>query len=102
MKSIFSCGSEEQKQRRLGPMARPEKTGAFAPTEPDHGSDAVSSETTATPTPDGDSDVLDGHKKWIGNGIVADVVVVGRGTPWTRQSRGPWSRRAPLATTPRS
>jgi glutaryl-CoA dehydrogenase len=47
MRSIASCGSEEQKQRWLPPMARLERIGAFALTEPDHGSDSVSLETTA-------------------------------------------------------
>jgi glutaryl-CoA dehydrogenase len=43
-------------------------------TEPDHGSDSVGLETTARR--DGDAWVLDGSKKWIGNGSIADVVVV--------------------------
>ena len=79
MRSIASCGSEEQKQRWLPPMARLERIGAFALTEPDHGSDSVSLETTARR--DGDCWVLDGHKKWIGNGTIADVVVV-----WARDT----------------
>ncbi|MGD0687444.1 MAG: acyl-CoA dehydrogenase family protein [Streptosporangiaceae bacterium] len=79
MKSIARCGSEQQKQRWLGPMARLEKIGAFALTEPEHGSDSVSLETTARP--DGDSWVISGHKKWIGNGSIADVVVV-----WARDT----------------
>jgi len=41
MQSIARCGSEEQKQRWLPPMARLEKIGAFALTEPEHGSDSV-------------------------------------------------------------
>lgn len=79
MRSIAHCGSEEQKQRWLPPMARLERIGAFALTEPDHGSDAVSLATTARR--DGDSWVLDGHKKWIGNGSIADVVIV-----WARDT----------------
>lgn len=79
MRSIAYCGSEEQKERWLPPMARLEKIGAFALTEPDHGSDSVSLETTARR--DGDSWVLDGAKKWIGNGSIADVVVV-----WARDT----------------
>ena len=47
MRSIASFGSEEQKQRWLPPMARMDALGAFALTEPDHGSDSVSLETTA-------------------------------------------------------
>jgi glutaryl-CoA dehydrogenase len=79
MKSIAMLGSEEQKQRWLPPMARLEAIGAFALTEPDHGSDSVALETTARR--DGDSYVLNGHKKWIGNGTIADVVVV-----WARDT----------------
>jgi glutaryl-CoA dehydrogenase len=79
MKSIALCGSEEQKQRWLPPMARLEKIGAFALTEPDHGSDSVALETTARP--DGESYVLNGSKKWIGNGSIADVIVV-----WARDT----------------
>jgi len=79
MKSIALCGSEEHKQRWLGPMARLEKIGAFALTEPEHGSDAVALETTATR--DGESYVINGSKKWIGNGSIADIVVV-----WARDT----------------
>jgi glutaryl-CoA dehydrogenase len=74
MRSIAMLGSEEQKRRWLPPMARLEALGAFALTEPDHGSDSIALETTARR--DGDHWVLDGHKKWIGNGSIADVVVV--------------------------
>jgi glutaryl-CoA dehydrogenase len=79
MRSIHMLGSEEQKRRWLPQMARVEKLGAFALTEPDHGSDSVSLETTARR--DGDEYVLDGAKRWIGNGTVAEVVVV-----WARDA----------------
>ena len=55
-------------------MARLEKIGAFALTEPAHGSDSVALETIARR--DGDGWILDGAKRWIGNGTIADVVVV--------------------------
>ena len=74
MKSIDLLGSEEQKERWLPAMARLEEVGAFALTEPDHGSDSVALETRARR--DGDTWVLDGAKRWIGNGSIADVVVV--------------------------
>ncbi len=74
MQSIAMLGSEEQKQRWLPAMARLEKLGAFALTEPMHGSDSVALETAARR--EGDEWVLDGAKKWIGNGTVADVIVV--------------------------
>jgi glutaryl-CoA dehydrogenase len=79
MRSIATLGSDEQKERWLGPMARLEKIGAFALTEPLHGSDSVSLETSARR--DGDTWVLNGRKKWIGNGTIADVVVV-----WARDT----------------
>ena len=79
MRSIAMLGSEEQKQRWLPSMARMEQLGAFALTEPDHGSDSVSLETTARR--EGDEYVIDGAKRWIGNGTVADVVVV-----WARDA----------------
>ena len=74
MKAIAMLGSEEHKQRWLRPMARLEKIGAFALTEPEHGSDSVALETRARR--DGDAYVIDGAKRWIGNGTIADVVVV--------------------------
>jgi glutaryl-CoA dehydrogenase len=74
MQSIAMHGSEEQKQRLLPAMTRMEKLGAFALTEPQHGSDSVALETSARR--DGDGWVINGQKKWIGNGSVADVVVL--------------------------
>jgi len=82
MQSIAMLGSEEQKQRWLPGMARLEKLGAFALTEPAHGSDSVALETSARRVKaGGDSWVIDGAKKWIGNGTLADVVVV-----WARDA----------------
>jgi glutaryl-CoA dehydrogenase len=74
-------GSEEQKERWLPSMARLEKLGAFALTEPDHGSDSVALETTARR--EGGEYVIDGAKRWIGNGSLADVVVL-----WARGEDG--------------
>ena len=74
MGSINLLGSEEQKHRWLPPMARLEKIGAFGLTEPHHGSDSVSLETTARR--DGDEYVLNGAKRWIGNASFADVTVI--------------------------
>jgi glutaryl-CoA dehydrogenase len=74
-------GSEEQRERWLPEMARLEKIGAFALTEPQHGSDAVALQTSARR--DGDEWVLTGQKKWIGNGSIADRVIV-----WARDDDG--------------
>jgi glutaryl-CoA dehydrogenase len=74
MGALNILGSDEQKDRWLPALARINKTGAFALTEPDHGSDSVALETSARR--DGDHWVLNGHKRWIGNGHVADVIVL--------------------------
>jgi glutaryl-CoA dehydrogenase len=75
MGSIDLCGSPEQRERWLPAMARLEKIGAFGLTEPHGGSDVARGlETTARR--DGDDWVLDGEKRWIGNGTFADLVVV--------------------------
>jgi glutaryl-CoA dehydrogenase len=81
MKSIAMLGSEEQKERWLPSMASLDEIGAFALTEPEHGSDAVALETRARRI--GDEYVLDGAKRWIGNGTIADVIVV-----WARGEDG--------------
>ncbi len=74
MGSIALLGSEEQKQRWLPGMAALRLIGAFALTEPEHGSDSVRLETSARRA--GGSWVLNGAKRWIGNASFADVVVV--------------------------
>ena len=79
MKAIELLGSPEQQARWLGPMARLDAIGAFALTEPDHGSDSVALETSARR--EGDTWVLNGAKRWIGNGTIADVAVV-----WARST----------------
>jgi glutaryl-CoA dehydrogenase len=81
MQSIALLGNEEQRERWLPAMARMEKIGAFGLTEPQHGSDAVGLETSARR--DGDSFVLNGQKKWIGNGSIADHVII-----WARGEDG--------------
>ena len=81
LRSIAFHGSAEQRARWLGPLAAGEKLGAFALTEPAHGSDAVALETTAVL--DGDEYVLNGEKRWIGNGAGGDVTVV-----WARMEDG--------------
>jgi glutaryl-CoA dehydrogenase len=75
MGSIHHCGSEEQKEQWLPPMARLEKIGAFGLTEPDVGSGVARGLKTVARR-DGDTWVLNGAKRWIGNGTFADVVVI--------------------------
>ena len=74
MQSVNILGSEEQRQRYLPAMARMEKIGAFALTEPEHGSDAVSIDATAERQ--GDEWVLNGRKRWPGNAVWCDYIVV--------------------------
>jgi glutaryl-CoA dehydrogenase len=81
MQSIALLGDEEQRERWLPEMARMEKIGAFGLTEPEHGSDAVALSTSARR--DGDEYVLTGAKKWIGNGTIADLVLI-----WARDEDG--------------
>jgi glutaryl-CoA dehydrogenase len=81
MGSIAILGDDQQKQRWLPGMARMELIGAFALTEPKHGSDAVALETRARR--DGGHWVLDGAKRWIGNASFADLVIV-----WARDDDG--------------
>ena len=71
---IFAFGTEEQKQKYLVPLAKGEKIGAFGLTEPNAGSDAGGTETTAIDK--GDHWLLNGQKIFITNGGVADTYVV--------------------------
>ncbi|MCI9597421.1 MAG: acyl-CoA dehydrogenase [Firmicutes bacterium] len=71
---IFAFGTEEQKQKYLVPLVKGEKIGAFGLTEPNAGSDAGGTETTAELQ--GDHYILNGGKIFITNGGVADTYVV--------------------------
>jgi alkylation response protein AidB-like acyl-CoA dehydrogenase len=84
--SIFLGGTEEQKQKYLAPLARGEKIGAYALTEPGAGSDAASIQLSAKR--DGDHYVLNGTKLWITNGDIADTVVVYAVTDPALKARG--------------
>jgi glutaryl-CoA dehydrogenase len=75
MGSIYLDGSEEQKQKWLPPMARMEKIGCFGLTEPLIGSGAAGGLTT-TAKREGDTWVLNGQKKWIGNAPWCDVSII--------------------------
>lgn len=74
LRTLALFGSPEQQARWLRRIARAEVPAAFALTEPDHGSDSVSLETTARR--DGDEWVIRGAKKWIGNGAAGGVTFV--------------------------
>ncbi|SFR39211.1 acyl-CoA dehydrogenase family protein [Halorubrum sodomense] len=74
MYPVHAYGSDEQKGRWLPALRDGEAVGCFGLTEPEHGSDPSSMETTAER--DGDGYVLDGSKTWITNAPIADVAVV--------------------------
>jgi glutaryl-CoA dehydrogenase len=75
MGSVYLCGSEEQKQTYLPQMQKFDKIGAFALTEPDVGS-AISMGMKTTCRRNGDTWVINGEKKWIGNATFADLIIV--------------------------
>lgn len=75
MGSIYMLGSEAQKQEWLPKMQKLEKIGSFGLTEPEVGSAAAGGLTT-TAKRSGDTWILNGQKKWIGNATFADVLVI--------------------------
>ncbi|MEW9872241.1 acyl-CoA dehydrogenase family protein [Arthrobacter sp. HS15c] len=85
VESLYAFGSQQQKDRLLAEASSLRTTGAFALTEPGHGSDVAGGMETrarrvsrATGQPDGDGDtwVLNGAKRWIGNGTFCDYLLV--------------------------
>jgi glutaryl-CoA dehydrogenase len=80
MGSISVCGSVEQRREWLPLMASGEVIGAFGLTEPLSGSDSARGLRT-TATRDGDSWVLNGAKRWIGNATFSDITVI-----WAKDS----------------
>lgn len=80
LRALVHCASAEQKERYLEPVARGTLPGGFALTEPLHGSDSVSLETSARPDGAGGW-VLNGAKKWIGNGAAGGITIV-----WARDT----------------
>jgi butyryl-CoA dehydrogenase len=84
--NILTFGSEEQKQKYLVPLAKGEKLGAWALTEPNAGSDVSGMQTIAKEEDDGW--VLNGTKMFISNGDIADVVIVFARLPNTTRHDG--------------
>jgi len=71
---IFTFGTDAQKHRYLAPLASGEKLGAWGLTEPEAGSDASGTQTTAVK--DGDSYVLNGSKTFTTHGTYGDIFVL--------------------------
>ena len=84
--SLLWFGSEEQKQRWLVPLTKGQKFGAWALTEPEAGSDAANLSTTARL--EGDEYVLNGQKRFISNGGMADYVQVYAREPGSKRHEG--------------
>jgi alkylation response protein AidB-like acyl-CoA dehydrogenase len=81
IRALLLFGTAEQKARWLPGLTNGEKLAAFALTEEQAGSDASNVQTTATPTADGKAFVLNGTKRYITNGAIADVLTVMARTP---------------------
>ncbi len=81
IRALLLYGTEEQKRHWLPKMVSGEHLAAFALTEPEAGSDASNVQTTATPTADGRAYVLNGQKRWITNGGIAQALTVMARTP---------------------
>lgn len=81
MEAIAQFGSDEQKERFLPALRSGEKIGAFALTEPNHGSDPSGLSTKATP--DGKNWILNGSKTWITHAPIADILVI-----WAKDHHG--------------
>src|SRR5262249_37655486 len=81
IRALLLFGTEEQKRRWLPDMVSGKDLAAFALTEPEAGSDAANVQTTATPTPDGKAYILNGEKRYITTGAIAQVLTVMARTP---------------------
>lgn len=81
LRALELFGTNEQKRRWMKDLATGEKVAAFALTEPEAGSDAGNVQTIATPDADGKGFTLNGEKRWITNGGIADVLTVMARTP---------------------
>ena len=81
LRALQLFGTEDQKSEWMKPLAQGDKLAAFALTEVQAGSDAANVRTRATPTDDGTGYKINGSKRWITNGGIADVLTVMARTP---------------------
>lgn len=83
---VEKYGSQFVKEKYLVPLAKGEKLGAFALSEPEAGSDATKQKTIADK--DGDNFILNGIKNWITNGTTADYYLVMASTDKEKAHKG--------------
>lgn len=76
LRALQLFGTDQQRQKWMKPLACGEKIAAFALTEPEAGSDASNVQTTAHLSPDGKGFILNGQKRYITNGGIAQVLTV--------------------------
>lgn len=88
LRALELFGTEEQKERWMRPLARGAELAAFALTEVEAGSDASNVRTIATPTDDGSGFVLNGGKRYITNGGIAQCLTVMARTPDNKDPDG--------------
>src|SRR4030095_11207683 len=81
MRALLLFGTPEQQRRWLPPLVRGEQLAAFALTEAEAGSDAANVQTVARPSADGSHFILNGQKRYITNGGIAQVLTVMARTP---------------------
>jgi len=81
IRALLLFGTPEQKRRWLPPLVTGEHLAAFALTEPEAGSDAANVQTQAQPSADGSHYILNGEKRYITNGAIAQVLTVMARTP---------------------
>ncbi len=88
LRALELFGTEDQKAKWMTGGASGERIAAFALTEPEAGSDASNVQTKATPSDDGKGYVLNGQKRWITNGGIAQMLTVMARTPDDKDKDG--------------
>jgi len=88
MRALLLFGTPEQQKRWLPDLVSGRKLGAFALTEPEAGSDAGNVQTRAVPSADGSHYILNGQKRYITNGSIADILTVMARTPDPKKPEG--------------
>lgn len=88
LRGLALFGTPAQQATWMRPLASGQQIAAFALTEPEAGSDASNVQTRAVPTPDGRGYILNGTKRYITNGAIAQVLTVMARTPDPRDPDG--------------